>query len=76
MMIGGAGGPTGTGAGFKGAAAISNTISGARIMRIIPNPLAGQRDRKKARWAPVPGRHEISLTDGQTTYDRVRVTVR
>ena len=29
-----------------------------------------------ARWAPVPGRHEISLTDGQTTYDRVRVTVR
>jgi hypothetical protein len=45
-------------------------------MRIIPNPLAGQRDRKKARWAPVPGRHEISLTDGQTTYDRVRVTVR
>jgi len=24
----------------------------------------------------VPGRHEISLTDGQTTYDRVRVTVR
>ena len=29
-----------------------------------------------ARWAPVPGRHEISLSDGQTTYDRVRVVVR
>jgi penicillin-binding protein 1C len=29
-----------------------------------------------ARWAPMPGRHEISLTDGRTTYDRVRVTVR
>lgn len=29
-----------------------------------------------ARWAPVPGRHEISLSDGRTTYDRVRVTVR
>ena len=29
-----------------------------------------------ARWAPVPGRHTISLTDGQTTFDRVRVTVR
>ncbi len=29
-----------------------------------------------ARWAPVPGRHEIALGDGRTTYDRVRVTVR
>jgi penicillin-binding protein 1C len=29
-----------------------------------------------ARWAPVPGRHEISLSDGRTVYDRVRVTVR
>ena len=29
-----------------------------------------------ARWAPVPGRHDISLTDGRTTYDRVRITVR
>lgn len=29
-----------------------------------------------ARWAPVPGRHEIALGDGRTTYDRVRVSVR
>jgi penicillin-binding protein 1C len=29
-----------------------------------------------ARWPPVPGRHEISLSDGQTVYDRVRVVVR
>jgi penicillin-binding protein 1C len=29
-----------------------------------------------ARWPPVPGRHEIALSDGRTTYDRVRVTVR
>ncbi len=29
-----------------------------------------------ARWQPVPGRHEISLTDGNTVYDRVRVVVR
>ncbi len=29
-----------------------------------------------ARWAPVPGRHEIALSDGRTTYDRVRVMVR
>ena len=29
-----------------------------------------------ARWSPVPGRHEISLSDGRTVYDRVRVTVR
>jgi penicillin-binding protein 1C len=29
-----------------------------------------------ARWALVPGRHEIALSDGRTTFDRVRVTVR
>ncbi len=29
-----------------------------------------------ARWAPVPGRHEIALADGRTVYDRVRLTVR
>jgi penicillin-binding protein 1C len=29
-----------------------------------------------ARWAPVPGTHVISLTDGRTVYDRVRVVVR
>ena len=29
-----------------------------------------------ASWPPVPGRHEISLSDGQTVYDRVRVVVR
>lgn len=29
-----------------------------------------------ARWAPVPGAHEIALSDGRTMFDRVRVTVR
>jgi penicillin-binding protein 1C len=29
-----------------------------------------------ARWALVPGRHEIALSDARTTYDRVRITVR
>ncbi len=33
-------------------------------------------DGLPARWPPVPGRHEISLSDGRTVYDRVRVVVR
>ncbi|MBU6166896.1 MAG: transglycosylase domain-containing protein [Alphaproteobacteria bacterium] len=31
---------------------------------------------RPARWAPVPGRHEIALGDGRTIFDRVRITVR
>ncbi|MEN9931774.1 MAG: hypothetical protein RIS17_347 [Pseudomonadota bacterium] len=29
-----------------------------------------------ARWPPVPGRHEVALSDGRTVYDRVRISVR
>ena len=48
------------------------------ILAIDGRPVVATRDGDQITtlWAPVPGRHVITLGDGQRTHDRARITVR